>query len=138
MLEKADVIDAVSFDLLKKGYVIVRKSPTGEHDTDLVARHPETKARILISASGAARSKAGRGKLEESYLEARVFRCVTKSIYSAMKVHGADRFDPGDRIALAFPDTPTCHKYLSAEKPILDSLGITVFLVSEDKKVETL
>lgn len=40
-----------------------------------------------------------------------------------------------DQIALAFPDTPGFRKYLAAEKPVLDSFGIEVFLVTEEKSV---
>jgi hypothetical protein len=138
MLEENDVIAAVCTDLLRKGYAILKNATSPRQDVDLVAREPETGVKVFVSAAGAARSEAGRGKLEESYNEFRLFRCVTRSIHGALRIRGANKFGEGDHIALAFPDAPGCRKYLVAEKPVLDSLGIKVFLVNEDKDVHVL
>ena len=135
MLDESDVIEAVSRHLLEKGYAIIEKSGT---DVDIIARKPESGGKILISAAGVARSKAGRGKLEASYAESQIFRSVTKSLYSALTMNKADEFSTGDRIALAFPDTPAFRRYLNAEKPVMDSLGIKIFLVTEEKDVVVL
>jgi hypothetical protein len=82
-----------------------------------------------------ASSKAGREKLAEIYTESQLFQCITRGIHSALRIHGDYKFITGDQIALAFPDTPGFRKYLAAEKPVLDSFRIKVFLVAEDKNI---
>jgi hypothetical protein len=138
MLEDLDVAAAVSHDLLKKGYSILRKCRADRNDVDIVARLPETGAKLFISAAGVASSRAGREKLAEVYTESQLFHCVSRGIHSAFRIHGDHKFIPGDQIALAFPDTPGFRKYLNAEKPVLDSFGIKVFLVTEEKNVTVL
>jgi hypothetical protein len=138
MLDDTDVAEAVSHDLLMKGYSILRKHRADHNDVDIVARSPETGTKLFISAAGVASSQAGREKLAEVYTESQLFHCVSRGIHSALRIHGDYKFIPGDQIALAFPDTPGFRKYLSAEKPVLDSFGIKVFLVTEKKGVTTL
>jgi len=138
MLDDTDVIEAVSCDLLQKGYAILRKSRSDRNDVDIVARWSETGNKIFVSAAGVASSKAGRERLEEVYTESQLFNCVTRGIHSALRMEGTEKFAPGDQIALALPDTPGFRNYMNAEKTILDSLGIKVLLVTEDKNVITL
>jgi hypothetical protein len=135
MLDENDVIETVSAYLQKRGYTILRKSRKDPRGVDIVVRDPESKSRLMISATGIAPSKAGRGKLEKSYTESQVFYCVTRAVYSALRTHGTNQFKPGDQIALAFPDSPGFRKYLSAEKAVLDSLAVKIFLITEEKKV---
>jgi hypothetical protein len=135
MLDENDVIDAVSFYLLETGYTIVYRSSTDRQGVDIVARHHVSGARIFISVAGVARSKAGKGKLEMAYTESQVFRSVTRAIYSALKKQEAGQFEPGDQIALAFPDLPSFRKYLNAEKSVMDALRVKIFLVTEKKSV---
>lgn len=138
MLVETDVIEAISLDLLNRGFSILRKSREALNDIDIVARWPETGAKILISAVGMSRSRAGRGKLEASYTESQIFYSVSRAILSALKMKGDLKFRPGDRIALAFPDTPRFREHLTAQKPALDSFGIEVSLVTEEKQVKRL
>jgi hypothetical protein len=136
MLDETDVIEAISLDLLERGFSIVRKSKEALNDVDIVAKWPETGAKILVSAVGMSRSRAGRGKLEASYTESQIFYSISRAVLSALKMKGDLKFKPGDRIALAFPDTPQFRKQLRAQKPVLDSFGIEVSLVSEERKVK--
>ncbi len=138
MLDENEVTEAISLYLLDRGYAILQKSTTDRRGVDIVAYHPESKAKIFISVAGVAHSKAGRGKLEAAYTESQVLRCVARGVYSAMKIGVPDHFIPGDQIAIGFSDTPTFRKYLEAEKPIMDSFGIKIFLVSEEKKISVL
>ena len=138
MLDKSDVATAVSHHLLEEGYSILRKRPAARNDVDIIARLPETGAKLFISASGVASSKAGREEMAEIYTESQLFQCISRGIRSALRIHGDYKFISGDQIALAFPDTPGFRKYLAAEKPVLDSFGIKVFLVAEEKNVVTL
>jgi hypothetical protein len=138
MLDDTEVATAVSHELLKKGYSILRKHRANRNDVDIVARLPKKGAKLFISAAGVASSKAGREKLSDVYTESQLFHCVSRGLHSALRIHSDYKFIPGDQIALAFPDTPGFRKYLSAEKPVLDSFGIKVFLVTEERNVVTL
>jgi hypothetical protein len=138
MLGDSDIATAVSHHLLKEGYSILRKRRADRNDVDIIARLPETGAKLFISAAGVASSKVGREKLSEVYTESQLFHCVSRGIHSALRIHGDFKFISGDQIALAFPDTPGFRKYLAAEKAVLDSFGIKVFLVTEEKNVFTL
>jgi hypothetical protein len=136
MLDETDVIEAISLDLLRRGFSILRKSRKDLNDIDIVARWPESGTKILISAVGMSRSRAGRGKLEASYAESQLFYSISRAILSSLKMKGDLKFKPGDRLALAFPDTPRFREHLSAQKPVLDSFGIEVSLVTEEKEVK--
>jgi hypothetical protein len=135
MLDETDVIEAISLDLLDRGFSILRKSREALNDIDIVAKWPETGAKILVSAVGMSRSRAGRGKLEGTYTESQIFYSVSRAVLSALRMKGDLKFNAGDRITLAFPDTPKFREQLRAQKPVLDSFGIEVSLVKEDKKV---
>ncbi len=138
MLDEKEVLEAITLDLLAKGYGILDKAMVHHGDVDIVARQLKTGAKLFITAAGIARSTAGRGKLEQQFTERQLFHSVARSINGAFKTGDRERFNPGDKIALAFPDIPGYKKYLTVQKPILDSLGIIVFLVSEDGAVRTL
>ena len=62
MLDENEVTEAISLYLLDRGYAILQKSTTDRRGVDIVAYHPESKAKIFISVAGVAHSKAGRGK----------------------------------------------------------------------------
>jgi len=133
MLDEDDVIEAVSLHLLEKGYYIVQKSRRGK--VDIVARDPQSNAKLLVTATGAAPSRAGKDKPRTSWTESQVFEALTTSIANALMIHYTGQLNPDDQIGLAFPDLPDVRKYLSAEKPIMDCLGIKFFLVTPEKGV---
>ena len=115
------------------------KRPKGrKKGADIIARDPESKRRLFISAAGETRAEAAKEKPQSVWTESQVLRCMTRSVYSALTMRHEDQFDPGDQIALAFPDGPEYQKYLAVQKPVFDSLGVKVMLVREDKKVDVL
>ena len=138
MLDENEVREAVYLYLLERGYAVSPQSTTDRRGVDIVAYHPESKAKVFVSTGGVARSRAGRGKLAAVYTETQVLKSVAKGISSALRTSTPERFAPGDQIAIGFPDTPTFRKYLEAEKPVMDSFGIRIFLVAEDKKITVL
>jgi len=138
MLQENDVVEAISMDLLSKGYAILRVPASKSRDVDLIAQEPGPGARVFISVAGEALSRVGRGRLQEEHSESQLFRSITKSVHGAMRIRGAKKFRKGDRIVLAFPDVPGFRKYVVTAKPVLDSLGIKVFLVNERKEVHVL
>ena len=138
MLDERGVMEAVSRYLRDRGYRVLELSTVDRRGVDVVLYHPESKGKIFLSATGVAVSKAGRGKLEGSYTESQVLKCVARGVYSAFSTPAGDHFIPGDKIAIAFPDIPAFHRYLNTQKPVMDSLGIKAFLVGEDGKVTML
>jgi hypothetical protein len=138
VLDDTNVAAAVSHHLLSKGYSILRKRRSDRNDVDIIAGLPGKGTKLFISAAGPASSRAGREEFAEIYTESQLFNCISRGIHSAIRIHGDYKFNRGDQIALAFPDTAGFRKYLTAEKPVLDSLGIKVFLVTEEKGVVTL
>ncbi len=138
MLYKDDVAEAVSVDLLKRGYSVLKKPGGRKRGADIIARDPESKRRLFISAAGEARAEAGKEKARTAQTEAQALQCMTNSVYSALSMRKEDRFSPGDQIALAFPDGPECRKYLAVQKPVFDSLGVKVMLVTDDREVAVL
>jgi hypothetical protein len=137
VLDEKEVLEAVTIDLLAKGYGILDKTTTDRDDVDIIARESKTGSKLFISAAGIARSKAGRGTLEAEFTERQLFHSVARTIHGALKTGDRERFNPGDRIVLAFPDIPGYQKYLTVQKSFLDSLGIVVLLVSEDSTIRT-
>jgi hypothetical protein len=138
MITRNDITEAVSLDLLKKGYSIAER-PKGRHKgADIIARDPETKARLFVSAAGRTRSEIAADKPRTAHTESEVLHCMVKSIHSALRTRKEDKFSRDDKIALAFPDAPECLRYLDAEKPVLDSLGVKIILVNEKKEVREL
>ncbi len=137
-MNKDDVAEAVSLDLLKRGYSILKKHRGRRKGADIIARDPESKRRLLISAAGLDRDEAAKQKPGVRRTESQVLECMARSVRSALTMPEEDRFGPGDQIGLAFPDVPTCRKYLAVEKPVLDSLGVKIFIVREDRQVSEL
>jgi hypothetical protein len=134
MLSKEDVATAVSIDFLKRGYSILKKPKGRRKGADVIAREPESQARVFVSAAGPAPTEAA-ADLDAVHTESEVLKCMTRSVYSALRMRDEHQFSPTDRIALAFPDVPECHRYLSAQKPFLDSIGVKILLVNEDREV---
>lgn len=138
MLSKDDVIEALVLDLLNKGYAIVKKARGRTKGADVIARDPESKTKLLISAAGPSRQEAAGFDKGSPRTESQALQCMTRSVYSALRMSKEDRFGPGDHVALAFPDGPACRKYLAVQKPAFDSLGVKVFVVKKDKEVQAL
>ena len=138
MLSKDDVIEALSLDLLKRGYAIVRRARGRTKGADIIARDPESKTKLLISAAGPSRKEAAKFEKGTPRTESQALQCMTRSVYSALRMSKEDRFGPGDQLALAFPDGAACRKYLAVQKPAFDSLGVKIFVVKKDNEVRAL
>jgi hypothetical protein len=135
---KDDVIEAVSIDLLEKGYSVLKKPAWRRRGADLVARDPDTKKRLLISAAGHTRAELAKAGPHAFRTEPQLLTCMTRSVYSALRLRHEEEFGRDDEIVLAFPDIPSCQKYLAAEKSVLNALGVKVLVVKKDKEVTVL
>lgn len=138
MLDKEGVTEAVTLDLLKRGYSILKKPRGRRRGADIIARDPGSKSRMFISSAGRARSKEEAERPLQIRTESQVLACMSRSIYTALRMRDENQFSPGDQIALAFPDVSECQKYLAVEKPVLDSLGVKILLVKDNKEVITI
>ena len=136
MLSKEDVATAVSHNFLKRGYSILKKPKGRRKGADVIARDPESQIRVFVSAAGRTPTEAAAAGLDAPHTESEVLKCMTRSVYSVLRMRDENQLSPADQIALAFPDVPECHRYLSAQKPFLDSIGVKIILVNEDKEVK--
>jgi hypothetical protein len=135
MLNKDDVVEALLLDFLNKGYSILTKGTGRTKGADIIARDPESRRKFFVSAAGPTRQEASKYEKGSPRTESQALQCMTRSVYSALRMRREDRFGPGDQIALAFPDGPACRKYLAMQKSAFDSLGVKVFVVKKDKEV---
>ncbi len=133
MLDENDVLEAVSLHLLEKGYYIVEKPAGGE--VDIIAREPQSKARLLVSATRISPLSGSKGKPQSSWTESQIFQALASSIAKVLMIRHTAELGPDDQIALAFPDLPTVRKYVNTEKCIMDCLNLRFFLVSPEKNV---
>jgi hypothetical protein len=133
VLDENEVIDAVCVQLHGHGYTIIQRCTTNDRGIDIVAEHPSRTGKLLVEAKGARSSKPGSPRFGENYRKPEVLDRVAKGVYTAVSMYASR--NGGDEVALAYPDTPWFGEYLSAVKPVLEQLGIKVFMVREDRTV---
>lgn len=138
MLNRDEIAAAVSVDLLRRGYSILTKPKGRRQGADIIAQEPRSKVKVFISAAGRHASETVAQEPETVRPESEVLECMKRSVYSALRMRHENQFGKGDQIALAFPDERGCRKYLTAEKPVLESLGVKILLVKDNKEVATL
>ncbi len=138
MLDHAGIIEAISLDLLKRGYAILEECTVDYHSVDIVADSPESGAKMFINVFGLPQAKTAEKVIEGSETESQVFYSVSRAIVGSMSMKGACKFNPGDQLVMAFPGTARFREYLSGQKPVLDTFGIDVILVTEEKTIEKL
>jgi hypothetical protein len=136
MLDENDVTKAVSNHIKSQGYVILQECTTNDRGVDIIAKHPSGSGNLSIEAKGARSSKPGSPRYGQDYRKAEVFDRVAKGIYTVIAMY-ANRKD-GDQVGLACPETAWFLEYLQPTKPVLDSLGITVYIVRPSLAVYTL
>lgn len=134
MLDENGIITAVC-DYLERseGYIITQRLSTTQKGIDIIAKHPNHPGQLLIEAKGGTSSRAGSPKFGEEYNSTKVLDRVSKGFYTVAQLHVECKDE--DNVALACPDTKDFRKFLDPIKPILNELGIKVYLVQEDRTV---
>jgi Holliday junction resolvase-like predicted endonuclease len=136
MLDENDVVDAVCTHLQSLGYGILHRCTTNDRGIDIVAKHPSKPGKLMVEAKGGKSSKPRSPRYGQDYRKAEVFDRVAKGFYTAANMHASRK--EGDQAALAYPDTHWFREYLLPLKPLLTELGITVYMVDQNRSVSLL
>jgi len=134
MLNENQVIDALCAHLESAGLQIVQRCDTRQQGVDVIAQSATT-SRIYIEAKGGTSSKEESSDHGNVYRSGKVRHQVCVGIYQALKMYMEERNRPEDRVGLAFPDSKTFRKYIDPVKPILEALGVVLFLVDDSSTV---
>ena len=136
MITENDVVQSVSRYLEKNGYQIVSALSTEERGIDIVAKHHETKQRVLVEAKGGTSSKENSKRYGKGFKPNQAKTHVSVAFYWAAKLRQQNFAQPEDvEIALAFPADKAHLALVENISSALSTLGITVFFVDDDKKV---
>ena len=80
----------------------------------------------MIEAKGGTSARAGTARYKLAFNASQVFDRVAKGFYTAACMYVEYRKN-GDRVGLAFQDTPPFRNYLKQVKVVTDRLKITVY-----------
>jgi DNA-binding sugar fermentation-stimulating protein len=133
-MDENDVVAAVCKYLKGNGYKILETCSTAQRGIDIIAKHKKHKGRLLIEAKGATSSRKGTARYGKCFTDNQVYDRVAKGFYTTVCMYCEHARD-GDHVALAVPNTERFQKHLKKLEPALEQIGITVFLVEEDKSV---
>jgi len=136
MLDENQIVDAVCAYLEAKGYEIVQSLHTHQKGIDIVARNPTTGAGYLIEAKGGTSSRRGTERHGEEFKSSQVMVRVSKASYTTMCLLNSPERGQGDRVAMAFPDTPPFRRLVEKIRQPLNALHIDTFWISEDGQVK--
>jgi len=137
MLDENDVVAAVCKYLKHNKYDIIKSCQTTERGIDITAKHQRKKGRLLVEAKGATSACTTSARFGKGFTDNQVWDRVAKGFYTTVCM--ISKYGPdGDKVALAVPDTPKFHKYLEPLKSIANGLGITIYVVGNDRTVTKL
>jgi hypothetical protein len=130
LLNENEVIRLLVAHLTAEGLQVTHASHTRQQGPDLIFEEPKSGSRLLIEAKGETSSKAESGDFGNVYRSGKTKHQVAIGFYQAVRMkYTLSR--PGDRIGLAFPDTPAFRLHIEPILPVLRRLGLPVFLVAE-------
>jgi hypothetical protein len=134
MLTENDVIEAVCNYLDAHGYKILSRCDTTQRGMDIIAARPGGVGRLLVEAKGETSADSKSARFGKPFNNAQVRDHVANAFYTGACLCAEHR-RVGDTVALAFPDNALHRKHVGPIKPVLDSLGITVYSVRKDRTV---
>jgi Holliday junction resolvase-like predicted endonuclease len=130
MLTENDVVDAVARHLTNNGWTILQTRTTLQHGIDILAQKDgET---LAIEAKGGGSARAGTARYGQHFTANQKRTHVAVAILTAMQVIS----DGKHRAAIALPDDPDHSRLVERVNPALKRLGVTVYLVGRDGRVQ--
>lgn len=129
VLTEDEVIDAVRDYLIARSWRIVSRATAIQRGDDLVAERDGE--RLVIEAKGGGSSKAGTARFGKTFNKGQVFDHVGKAVLKALRVVSAGEY----RAGVALPDDPAHRAEVAKVRAALDSLGVAVFWVNENRVV---
>jgi hypothetical protein len=132
MLTEDDVVDAVCAHLVHEGYDIISKCTTNQTGIDIVAED-KSGGQLLIEAKGETSADCKSRRYGRPFDSAQVRDHVANAVYTALCL-----LERGSSVALAFPDNEAHRRRAFAVQAVLGKLGIRIYLVGPDLRVNIL
>lgn len=135
MIDENAVTHATARYLERQGFKVVQELDATERGVDIVANHSQTGRTLLIESKGGTSTRVGSARYGRPYNQSQVFDRVAKGFYTAAVLH-AGRDDPATQsVALAMPNTEHFRRYASDVLQVASKVGITFFMVNQDRSV---
>jgi hypothetical protein len=129
MLTEDDVVNAVCHHLEARGWRIDGRCSTNERGVDVVASNPATGATLRVEAKGETSAKPHTKRFGRPFDSAQVSSHVANAFYTAAAT------PPGERAAMAFPDTRLHREHVGTIAGAVQRLSIALFWVGADRSV---
>ena len=129
MLDENEVVEILAKHLSEQGYEIKQKLSTKQKGIDVIAQ--KGNECLMIEAKGETSSREGSQRYGKPYTASQVFDRVAKGVYTAIKT--AEESASHEVSCLAFPDSKLFREYLSSVISPLKTVGIVVFMVSQNE-----
>jgi Holliday junction resolvase-like predicted endonuclease len=132
MLTENDIVNILAKHLENKGYAIKQTLTTSQTGIDLIAEND--KEILFVEAKGETSSKQSTNRYGLGFDSNQIKSHVSRAILASMIVLQSKPAGPKTNVAIALPDN---HRdiILKITNP-LKSLGIKVYLITGDRKVD--
>jgi hypothetical protein len=130
-LTENDVVDAVAEHLKSAGWTITQVLRTTEQGVDLIATRGAE--RLLLEAKGRTSLSVTSARYGKGFDTSQQRDHVAKAVAVACALRSCE---PGSRVGIAFPDTPTHRNRIEAVKFALGLLSVWAYIVRQDRTVE--
>jgi len=136
-LTENDVIRAVCNFLKQSGYQIDQQLNTTQRGDDIIATKTSgTKMTLCIEAKGATSARKNSNRYGRPFDSAQIKVHVAEAVFKSIQVLNRNSQNLYIQAGIAFPDETLHHKYLDLVRPKLDSMGVVVFWVKDEKTVK--
>ncbi len=134
-MDENEIVEALCVHLQGNGHTIVERRRTTDQGVDIVARHAASGRMVYIEAKGGTSSRQGSARFGKAYTDSQIFNRVAKGVYTALALRAQHpRWEAAD-VVLAVPASAQFTRYLAPVLPQLRMIGITVFVVADNKAV---
>lgn len=140
MLYQSDIVDAVRKYLEVKGYKIDETATTTSKGYDLIAvlENGGTPIKLVLKARGATSAHIGSKKYGKPFDRSQVAIHVAEVFYKAAEALSMKNCSYQTCAAMALPKNKDHEDYVLKIRPTLSKLGVVVFFVDENRKVEVM
>lgn len=138
MLYQSDIVEAVRKYIEANGYKIDESATTASKGYDLIAfmENGEKPIKLMLKARGATSARIGSKKYGKPFDRSQIAIHVAEVFYKAAEALSMKNSSCLICAALALPKNKDHEDYIFKIRPILSKLGVVVFFVDENRKVE--
>ncbi|HEY1884100.1 MAG TPA: hypothetical protein VGG51_13775 [Candidatus Cybelea sp.] len=130
-MTESDVIRAVVKHLEADGWTI--KSTCTEKQTGIDLKAERGNEGFVLEAKGGTSRKEGTGRYGKGFTTNQQRDHVANALLTALKLHSSE---PKSQVAIAFPDTPSHRRHITAAADALKTLSIWAYVIHPDQRVE--